>query len=210
MGVKHLFSHKELPVEHRGPPRFGATNARRPVGRFCAKRCGPSRRRVRDASAALKNFRSRAKKDFFNIISQKPKSWRFEAMLALARSAASSDRPKFRSSFGAPKGAADMTVRVRLGVMRCCTGMSSTHGEPLSVQRSAPIASRPGGIATANGCFAATQPDNSCSATSHGTLSRQSDSLGSPLDIAHRARRASTSPPAVPARSFAGRAERSS
>ena len=183
MGVKHLFSHKELPVEHRGPPRFGATNARRPVGRFCAKRCGPSRRRVRDASAALKNFRSRAKNDFFNIISQKPKSWRFEAMLALARSAASSDRPKFRSSFGAPKGAADMTVRVRLGVMRCCTGMSSTHGEPLSVQRSAPIASRPGGIATENGCFAATQPDNSCSATS---------------------------PPAVPARSFAGRAERSS
>jgi hypothetical protein len=35
-----------------------------------AKRCGPSRRRERNASAALRKFRPSAKKDFFNTIRQ--------------------------------------------------------------------------------------------------------------------------------------------
>jgi hypothetical protein len=37
----------------------------RHCGRFCAKRCGPSRRRVRNASATLKGFRPRAQKRLF-------------------------------------------------------------------------------------------------------------------------------------------------
>ena len=37
-------------------------------GRFCVKRCGPSYRRVRNASAVLKNFCRHPKKTFCNTI----------------------------------------------------------------------------------------------------------------------------------------------
>jgi hypothetical protein len=37
-------------------------------GRICVKRCGPSRRRARTASAVLKKFCLSARKDFFNSI----------------------------------------------------------------------------------------------------------------------------------------------
>jgi len=40
-------------------------------GRFCVKRCGPSRHRLRDISAALENFARHPKKDFFNTIDPK-------------------------------------------------------------------------------------------------------------------------------------------
>src|SRR5258705_12810486 len=36
-------------------------------GRFCVKRCGPSRRRVRTASSALKNFVRRPEKTFSTV-----------------------------------------------------------------------------------------------------------------------------------------------
>jgi hypothetical protein len=36
-------------------------------GRFCMKRCGPSRRRVRNASAVLKNFVGQPKKTFSTV-----------------------------------------------------------------------------------------------------------------------------------------------
>jgi hypothetical protein len=39
-------------------------------GRFGAKRCGPSRRRVQNAPASLKNFIGQSKKGFFNTICQ--------------------------------------------------------------------------------------------------------------------------------------------
>src|SRR6478736_9707882 len=36
-------------------------------GRFCVKRCGPSRRRVRDALAVLKNFVRQPEKTFSTV-----------------------------------------------------------------------------------------------------------------------------------------------
>jgi hypothetical protein len=36
-------------------------------GRFCAKRCGPSRRRVRNASAVLKNLVRQPEKTFSTV-----------------------------------------------------------------------------------------------------------------------------------------------
>ena len=55
----------------RGIRRSADTKVR---GRFWVKRCGPSHRRVRNASAALKNFVRRAEKDFFNTIRQQRSS----------------------------------------------------------------------------------------------------------------------------------------
>jgi hypothetical protein len=49
-------------------PRSADTMVR---GRFCVKRCGPSRHRLRDASAVLEKFGSSPKKDFFNTIAAK-------------------------------------------------------------------------------------------------------------------------------------------
>src|SRR5258707_12040872 len=40
-------------------------------GRFCVKRCGPSHRRLRTASAVLKNFARQPEKTVFNSIGTK-------------------------------------------------------------------------------------------------------------------------------------------
>ena len=43
-------------------------------GRFCVKRCGPSRRRMNNAPAVLKKFVRQSNKDFFNTICHKQTS----------------------------------------------------------------------------------------------------------------------------------------
>ena len=57
-------------VSTAAKPRSADTMVR---GRFCVKRCGPSRHRLRDASAVLENF-VRHPKRLFNTIRQKQSS----------------------------------------------------------------------------------------------------------------------------------------
>jgi hypothetical protein len=45
-------------------------------GRFCVKRCGPSRRRMNNAPAVLEKFVRQSNKDFFNTICHKQTSLR--------------------------------------------------------------------------------------------------------------------------------------
>ena len=61
-------------------------------GRFCVKRCGPSRHRLRDASAVLENFARHPKKTFSTLSAQSRRAARLDECPLLGDSVAKAER----------------------------------------------------------------------------------------------------------------------